>query len=186
MTRATSWRRPPGRVPRWPTAGFDSRPVAKLGDAADDGIGEVPILDLIRSGEVRLVVNTPTPRSGVVRDAAEIRHAATAEGILCLTAIETGGRRRGGARPGDRRAARRGPVARVVGAGGVGRSRVTDGSSGRIRPRAAQPAVCTTIAWPSDQRVSVVSPTITTASGSCSIRSAREPSPGAADSAATT
>jgi hypothetical protein len=24
-----------------------------------------------------------------VRDAAEIRHAATAEGILCLTAIET-------------------------------------------------------------------------------------------------
>ena len=42
-----------------------------------------------RSGEVRLVVNTPTPRSGAVRDAAEIRHAATAEGILCLTAIET-------------------------------------------------------------------------------------------------
>jgi hypothetical protein len=35
------------------------------------------------------VVNTPTPRSGAVRDAAEIRHAATAEGILCLTAIET-------------------------------------------------------------------------------------------------
>jgi hypothetical protein len=34
-------------------------------------------------------VNTPTPRSGAVRDAAEIRLAATAEGILCLTAIET-------------------------------------------------------------------------------------------------
>ena len=31
----------------------------------------------------------PTPRSGPVRDAAEIRHAAVAEGILCLTAIET-------------------------------------------------------------------------------------------------
>ena len=42
-----------------------------------------------RSGEVRLVVNTPTPRSGAVRDAAEIRLAATAEGILCLTAMET-------------------------------------------------------------------------------------------------
>jgi len=28
-------------------------------------------------------------RSGPVRDAAEIRHAAIAEGILCLTAIET-------------------------------------------------------------------------------------------------
>ena len=38
---------------------------------------------------MRLVVNTPTPRSGAVRDAAEIRHAAIAEGILCLTAIET-------------------------------------------------------------------------------------------------
>jgi hypothetical protein len=36
------------------------------------------------------VVNTPTPRSGAVRDAAEIRHAAIAEGVLCLTAIETG------------------------------------------------------------------------------------------------
>ena len=47
------------------------------------------ILDLIAAGDVRLVVNTPTPRSGAVRDAAEIRHAATAEGILCLTAIET-------------------------------------------------------------------------------------------------
>ncbi|HEY6015093.1 MAG TPA: carbamoyl-phosphate synthase large subunit [Candidatus Limnocylindrales bacterium] len=70
-------------------AGFEARPVAKLGEAADESIEEVPILELIGSGEVRLVVNTPTPRSGVVRDAAEIRHAATAEGILCLTAIET-------------------------------------------------------------------------------------------------
>jgi hypothetical protein len=38
---------------------------------------------------VRLVVNTPTPRSGAIRDAAEIRHAAVAEGVPCLTAIET-------------------------------------------------------------------------------------------------
>jgi carbamoyl-phosphate synthase large subunit len=70
-------------------AGYNAHPVAKLGDPAEEGIGEVPILDLIASGEVRLVVNTPTPRSGAVRDAAEIRHAATAEGILCLTAMET-------------------------------------------------------------------------------------------------
>jgi carbamoyl-phosphate synthase large subunit len=70
-------------------AGFEARAVAKLGEDADEALGEVPILDLIRSGELRLVVNTPTPRSGVVRDAAEIRHVATAEGILCLTAIET-------------------------------------------------------------------------------------------------
>ncbi len=63
-------------------------PVAKLG-AAPVG-DEVGILELIASGTVRLVVNTPTPRSGVVRDAAEIRHATIAEGILCFTSIETG------------------------------------------------------------------------------------------------
>ena len=68
-------------------SGYEALAVAKLGAGADaDG---APILDLIAGGEVRLVVNTPTPRSGAVRDAAEIRHAATAEGILCLTAIET-------------------------------------------------------------------------------------------------
>jgi hypothetical protein len=70
-------------------AGYDARPVAKLGEAPDESVDEVPILELIASGDVRLVVNTPTPRSGAVRDAAEIRHAATAEGILCLTAMET-------------------------------------------------------------------------------------------------
>jgi hypothetical protein len=79
----------PGTRAALATAGYDARPVAKLGEAADASIDEVPILDLIASGEVRLVVNTPTPRSGAVRDAAEIRLAATAEGILCLTAMET-------------------------------------------------------------------------------------------------
>jgi carbamoyl-phosphate synthase large subunit len=67
--------------------GHDARPVAKYGAA--EGAAGTPILELIESGEVRLVVNTPTPQSGAVRDAAEIRLAATAEGILCLTAIET-------------------------------------------------------------------------------------------------
>jgi carbamoyl-phosphate synthase large subunit len=70
-------------------AGFGVIPVAKLGAEPDAAIGEVGILEAIADGDVRLVVNTPTPRSGVVRDAAEIRFAATAEGILCLTAIET-------------------------------------------------------------------------------------------------
>jgi carbamoyl-phosphate synthase large subunit len=68
-------------------AGFEAEPVAKLG--AEPEPGEAAIVDLIESGTVRLVVNTPTPRSGAVRDAAEIRLAATGEGILCLTAIET-------------------------------------------------------------------------------------------------
>jgi carbamoyl-phosphate synthase large subunit len=79
----------PGTRRRLAEVGYDAAPVAKLGEVADSEAGEVPILDLIRTGEVRLVVNTPTPRSGAVRDAADIRHAATAEGILCLTAIET-------------------------------------------------------------------------------------------------
>jgi carbamoyl-phosphate synthase large subunit len=69
--------------------GLTAQAVAKLGAEPDTDAGEVAILGLISSGEVRLVVNTPTPRSGAVRDAAEIRLAATAEGILCLTAIET-------------------------------------------------------------------------------------------------
>src|SRR4029079_16047466 len=70
-------------------AGLSARPVAKLGAEPDATGGEASILELIDSGEVRLVVNTPPPRSGAVRDAAEIWLAATAEGILCLTAIET-------------------------------------------------------------------------------------------------
>ena len=59
---------------RWATRPSRSRSSAPTADAA---AGEVAILDLIASGEVRLVVNTPTPRSGAVRDAAEIRLAAT-------------------------------------------------------------------------------------------------------------
>jgi carbamoyl-phosphate synthase large subunit len=77
----------PGTRDALRAAGHDAELVAKLGDPAD-APGE-PILDLIASGRVRLVVNTPTPRSGAIRDAAEIRHAAVAEGVLCLTAIET-------------------------------------------------------------------------------------------------
>ena len=35
------------------------------------------------------MINTPSPRPGPVRDAAEIRHAAVAAGVLCLTTVET-------------------------------------------------------------------------------------------------
>ena len=79
----------PGTRAALAAAGHDARPVAKLGAVPDATIGEEDILEVIASGDIRLVVNTPTPRSGAVRDAAEIRHAATAEGILCLTAVET-------------------------------------------------------------------------------------------------
>jgi len=67
--------------------GHEAQVVAKMGERT--GAGQVTILDLIAGGSVRLVVNTPSPKSGPVRDAAEIRLAATAQGILCLTAIET-------------------------------------------------------------------------------------------------
>ena len=79
----------PGTRTALAAAGFTAEPVAKLGEAPNLDIQERPILELIASGDVRLVVNTPTPRSGAVRDAAEIRLAATSEGILCLTAMET-------------------------------------------------------------------------------------------------
>jgi carbamoyl-phosphate synthase large subunit len=79
----------PGTRTALATAGYEARPVAKLGETPDEAAGEIAILELIGAGEVRLVVNTPTPRSGAVRDAAEIRLAATSEGILCLTAMET-------------------------------------------------------------------------------------------------
>ena len=75
-----------GRLPR---PGYEARPVAKLGEAADPRPARSRSSTLIADGDVRLVVNTPTPRSGAVRDAAEIRLAAIAEGILCLTAMET-------------------------------------------------------------------------------------------------
>jgi carbamoyl-phosphate synthase large subunit len=66
--------------------GHEVREVGKLGD---EGRGWPGIVETIGSTEVRLVVNTPSPEPGPVRDASEIRAAALAEGILCLTAIET-------------------------------------------------------------------------------------------------
>jgi carbamoyl-phosphate synthase large subunit len=79
----------PGTRAAIAAAGYAADPVAKLGAEPDAGMGEIAMLDLIASGRVRLVVNTPTPRSGPIRDAAEIRHTAIAEGVPCLTALET-------------------------------------------------------------------------------------------------
>jgi len=70
-------------------AGFQARRVARIASAESEADGVPDMLGIIRSGRVRLVINTPTPRSGPIRDAAEIRHAAVAEGVLCLTAMET-------------------------------------------------------------------------------------------------
>ena len=70
--------------------GTRSIPVAKLGAEPDPAAGEI--------GDPRAHRRRPTSGSSStrrrrapapIRDAAEIRHAAIAEGILCLTAIET-------------------------------------------------------------------------------------------------
>jgi carbamoyl-phosphate synthase large subunit len=67
--------------------GYEPQVVARVAEVAEPS--RQSILDLIGGGTVRLVVNTPSPKSGPIRDAAEIRLAATAQGILCLTAMET-------------------------------------------------------------------------------------------------
>ena len=66
--------------------GIDAAVAQPIGRA---GGGEPQIVDIIRSGETVLVVNTPAPQSGALRDALEIRLAAVEEGVLCLTAMET-------------------------------------------------------------------------------------------------
>jgi carbamoyl-phosphate synthase large subunit len=66
--------------------GHEPLEVARLGDEP----GARPtILDTIRSGTVRFVVNTPSPQAGPVRDAVAIRRTALEEGVLCLTSIDT-------------------------------------------------------------------------------------------------
>jgi carbamoyl-phosphate synthase large subunit len=61
--------------------------LARLGEGTPAGLRTIP--GAIASGEVQLVVNTPSPESGPVADASHIRRVALAEGVLCLTSIDT-------------------------------------------------------------------------------------------------
>jgi carbamoyl-phosphate synthase large subunit len=63
--------------------------VEEVARVDDDGATARTVIDAIRSGDVTLVVNTPSPESRPMRDAGHIRRAALAEGILCLTSIDT-------------------------------------------------------------------------------------------------
>jgi carbamoyl-phosphate synthase large subunit len=63
--------------------------VEQLGRLGEDGAAGRSVLEAIESGEVLLVVNTPSPESVPVRDAGAIRRAAINEGVLCLTSIDT-------------------------------------------------------------------------------------------------
>jgi carbamoyl-phosphate synthase large subunit len=66
--------------------GHEVEEVVRVGEAAGSGRS---VLDAIRSGDVLLVVNSPSPESRPMSDAGLIRRAALAEGILCLTSIDT-------------------------------------------------------------------------------------------------
>ncbi len=60
--------------------------LSRVGEAGAEGRS---VLEAIDSGEVLLVVNTPSPESVPVRDAGAIRMAAINEGVLCLTSVDT-------------------------------------------------------------------------------------------------
>ena len=65
--------------------GHEVEEVARVGE----GNGARSVTGAILSGDVALVVNTPSPESRPLRDAGAIRLAATAESVLCLTSIDT-------------------------------------------------------------------------------------------------
>jgi carbamoyl-phosphate synthase large subunit len=76
----------PGTAAALRRQGYHAQVVALVGDESSDLPG---VLDVIASGEVSIIINTPMPRSGAVLDAAAIRHAAIAEGVLCMTTMDS-------------------------------------------------------------------------------------------------
>jgi len=64
-------------------AGLKVRKVNKLSE------GEPNILDLIRSGEAQLVINTLTKGKTPARDGFRIRREAVENGVVCLTSLDT-------------------------------------------------------------------------------------------------
>ena len=62
--------------------------VEEVGRVGQAGEGRT-VLEAIGSGDVAVVINTPSPEARTLRDAGEIRIATLAEGILCLTSIDT-------------------------------------------------------------------------------------------------
>jgi carbamoyl-phosphate synthase large subunit len=76
----------PGTAAALRDLGHEVREVAMAGDHDS---GRPTVVDVIEGGTVSLIVNTPMPRSGAVLDAAAVRHAAIAEGVLCMTTMDT-------------------------------------------------------------------------------------------------
>ncbi len=77
----------PGTAQALRRAGAPAAEVAKLGQ------GHPHVVEVIRSGEVHLVINTLSsgslPNGSVLRDGHEIRRAAVEQGIPCLTSLDT-------------------------------------------------------------------------------------------------
>ncbi|MDQ3493782.1 MAG: carbamoyl-phosphate synthase large subunit, partial [Chloroflexota bacterium] len=63
--------------------------VVEVGRLGEESGPQTSMLDLLESPDLALIINTPSPSSGAVRDAAAIRHAAIAQGTLCLTNVDT-------------------------------------------------------------------------------------------------
>ena len=76
----------PGTAAALRRHGYEASEVALVGDDESDLPG---VLEAIASGDVSIIINTPMPRSGAVLDAAAIRHAAIAEGVLCMTTMDS-------------------------------------------------------------------------------------------------
>ena len=64
-------------------AGIDAKEVGKINDPRPN------ILDVIRNGEIDLVVNTPTKGGDSTRDGFKIRRMATEYGIDIVTSLDT-------------------------------------------------------------------------------------------------
>jgi len=63
--------------------GVESTPVKKIHEGPPD------IIDLIRSGEIHLVLNTLSPDRNPEREGARIRRASVEHAIPCLTSLDT-------------------------------------------------------------------------------------------------
>jgi carbamoyl-phosphate synthase large subunit len=64
-------------------AGIESRWVMKISE------GEPNLLDLILTGQVSLMINTPSNDSKAEQEAAQIRRACIETGVACVTSIDT-------------------------------------------------------------------------------------------------
>ena len=63
--------------------GIDAKEIGKINDPRPN------ILDVIRNGEIDLVVNTPTKGGDSTRDGFKIRRMATEYGIDIVTSLDT-------------------------------------------------------------------------------------------------